>query len=399
MKNKLIKDGRYLDHAYVPDELPGRASQISRLMEHLSDCNVKSRNAIIMGDRGTGKTAVSKKVCAKDLPHIMDEKDIKCKGIIVNCKQSNTTFRVYQQMIFQITGNYPYIKNSEQDARMMFLSIIKDLDCLVVVLDEADMLGKNHLSILYDLSRFQEQGMTDCKISVVAVSNNVMFPSMLDSKTRSSLCQVEFIFEPYNTPELERILMQRAELALIKGSYSKPIINRIASIAAQEEGDARYAIWLLSQSAEIAGRLDYDEIKLDCIRLARRSVEEERVKSLVKSLVVQKKLVLMGVLSATNGKNGGELPTTGEVYDRYCNYCDNLGIQPVTDRRAIDFLSDLDNMGLIKKKLVSRGRYGRTHEIFLQVPYSILKDTLEEDLGMSEKDNNNNGGLLRWIRK
>jgi len=56
-------------------------------------------------------------------------------------------------------------------------------------------------------------------------------------------------------------------------------------------------------------------------------------------------------------------------------------------------------MGLIKKKLVSRGRYGRTHEIFLQVPYSILKDTLEEDLGMFEAGSNNkNAGLLKWIK-
>lgn len=376
MKNKHIKDGRYLDHSYLPPELPGREKQIEELTEHLCDCDVKSRNAIIIGDRGTGKTAVSRKVCINTIPSILQSKGLKAMGVLINCKQSNTRFQVYQNILFHLTEEH-YTNKTEHGARMYLLSLLKNLDCIIIVLDEADMLKSDHQNdLLYDLSRFQEQGLTDCRISVVAISNNAYFINSLDSKTRSSLCQAEFVFEPYNAHELESILQQRALLSLYETSYKPFILKRIAAIAAQEEGDARYAIWLLSQAAEIAGRRDQDVITIDCVDNARSAVEEERIRRVVESLVFQKKLVLMGCITAVEKNNGRGLPTTGDVYTYYQHICRGYGKEPVTDRRIIDFISDLDMMGIIKKNLVSRGRYGRTHEISIQVPLSVLKEVL-----------------------
>lgn len=379
MKNKLIKNGKYLDHSYVPDILPGREKEIAMLTEHQYDCNIKSRNAVIIGDRGTGKTAVAMNVCLNKIPLMLSEKGERVRGIIVNCKHSNTRFRIYQQMIFQIRGEYSLIRNSEQDARMQFLSEIKDLDVIIIVLDEADMLDKSHIDILYDLSRFQEQGLTDCKVSVVVISNDAYFLRSLDSRTRSSLCQAEFLFKPYNAPALMKILQQRVDMSLVKNSCPEDVLSHIAAIAAQEEGDARYAIWLLAQATEIAGKKGYDSIKLDCIRKARSEVEEQRIKGVIKSLVWQKKLVLMGIITAVKCANGKERPTTGDIYEKYLGYCKEFATVPVTDRRTVDFINDLGNLGIIKSDVVSRGRHGRTHEIMMRAPLDVVRAVIFED--------------------
>ncbi len=383
MKNKHIVDGRYLDHSYVPDNLPGREKQIEELSEHLCDCYVKSRNAVIMGDRGTGKTAVAKKICTRDIPEQLNndtktKENLRCKGILVNCKQSNTRFKVYEQMLYRLTGEW-HQHNSEQAARMHFLSEIDDLDSIIVVLDETDMLKKGHTDILYDFGRFRENDMTNCRVTVIAISNDTYFLEKLDSKSRSSLCQAEFIFEPYDAHQLQKILTQRAKKALVKNSWNKPIISRIAALAAQEEGDARYAIWMLSQAAEIAGRLDKDRIDRICVRRARRGVEEERVRKVIGSLVFQKRILLEAVAQChlNVGNNGGV--RTREVIELYRENCGNYGANPRSDRSIRSFLGDLENLGILNKEVISRGRYGRTQDIKLNVPVETIMDVMSGD--------------------
>ena len=71
--------------------------------------------------------------------------------------------------------------------------------------------------------------------------------------------------------------------------------------------------------------------------------------------------------------------STGKIYDIYKKMCRHVSIEPLTQRRVSDLISELDLLGILNSKVISRGRYGRTKEIKLEVPISRIKDCILSD--------------------
>jgi len=67
------------------------------------------------------------------------------------------------------------------------------------------------------------------------------------------------------------------------------------------------------------------------------------------------------------------------LYQEYLNVCYFLGISPVTQRRFTDFVSYLDEIGLLNARIASRGRYGRTKIIKLASDISYVEEGLKSD--------------------
>jgi len=57
-------------------------------------------------------------------------------------------------------------------------------------------------------------------------------------------------------------------------------------------------------------------------------------------------------------------------------------MRPMTGRAVADILSELDLYSLIRTRVVSKGRYGRTREIILDLP-SELVDSIHDTIRMS----------------
>jgi cell division control protein 6 len=75
---------------------------------------------------------------------------------------------------------------------------------------------------------------------------------------------------------------------------------------------------------------------------------------------------------------------TGDVYDVYCQVCDTAELRPLTQRRVSDIIAELDMFGIIKAKVVNKGRYGRTRELSVTVSDTVrpkLVAILRDDLG------------------
>ncbi|MCK4247835.1 MAG: cell division control protein Cdc6, partial [Methanomicrobia archaeon] len=51
----------------------------------------------------------------------------------------------------------------------------------------------------------------------------------------------------------------------------------------------------------------------------------------------------------------------------------------LTQRRISDLISELDMLGILNARIVSKGRYGRTREIRVGVPINQIKRELETD--------------------
>jgi cell division control protein 6 len=72
-----------------------------------------------------------------------------------------------------------------------------------------------------------------------------------------------------------------------------------------------------------------------------------------------------------NEKNGLRNIQTGEVYHVYKQACSHIGQQFLTARRISGIISNLDMLGLVTAKTISRGRYGRSKEINSCIPTNI----------------------------
>ena len=62
---------------------------------------------------------------------------------------------------------------------------------------------------------------------------------------------------------------------------------------------------------------------------------------------------------------------TGEVFDKYQDICKQQGIKTLTTRRVSDLISELDLFSIITTKIISKGRYGRTRVISLNLSDTI----------------------------
>ena len=63
--------------------------------------------------------------------------------------------------------------------------------------------------------------------------------------------------------------------------------------------------------------------------------------------------------------------------------CFKIGLRPLTQRRVSHIIGEFELIGIINTKTISKGRYGRTREITLSIPSSVLpltKKILEEEL-------------------
>jgi len=76
--------------------------------------------------------------------------------------------------------------------------------------------------------------------------------------------------------------------------------------------------------------------------------------------------------------------TTGEVFDTYRELCKKARVESLTQRRIADLISELDMLGIINARTISKGRYGRTREIQTAISkdevFKILKEEKDDVL-------------------
>lgn len=76
---------------------------------------------------------------------------------------------------------------------------------------------------------------------------------------------------------------------------------------------------------------------------------------------------------------------TGDVYSLYKEVCSKAALRPLTQRRLSDIIGELDMLGIINAKVISKGRFGRTREISVAIPDHMQKGVckiLEQNLDL-----------------
>jgi len=386
-KKPLFKDKNILQSNHTPGHIVHRDEQIAQIANILAPVlrSEKPSNVFIYGKTGTGKT-LTVRYTTSQLQTVAAQKKIPIKVIYLNCKLkklADTEYRLIAQLLREYGREIPTTGlPTDEVYHYFFTTLEKEKHNLLLILDEVDQLiGKAGDELLYNLTRINGE-LKNAQITLIGISNDLVFTDTLDPRVKSSLSEEELVFPPYNALQIQDILTERAKLAFATDTLQEGLIEKCAAFAAREHGDARRALELLRVAGELAERDGEQKILIGHLDRAEEKIERDRILDIVATQPKQFQVTLLAIIDSCAQKKG---VFTGEIYTLYERYCDHVSLRPLTQRRISDVIAELDMLGIINAKVISKGRYGRTREITLSVQDAIIqkmKTILHEELGV-----------------
>ena len=386
--NNLFKNKIVVQSNYLPEAVLHRADQVEAIASILAPAlrGEKVSNLFLYGRTGSGKTLSVQHVGGKLLEKVKQIGQDNLKFIYVNCKLkkvADTEYRIIAEIIKALKGSVPATGLPTDVVYSKFIELIdNEKKLIVIIFDEIDhAVNKISDNFLYNLTRLNSE-LKNCEMAFIGISNDLTFTENMDPRVKSSLSEEELVFPPYNAIQLQDILKERANLAFRKNVIEEGAIEKCAAYAAREHGDARRALELLRVSGELAERDNQLKVSIKYIDDAENKIERDRILDIIKTQPKQQQLTTYSILEF---HNKGKKIFTGEIYGYYLDLCRRVGLKPLTQRRISDIIAELDMLGIINSKVISKGRYGRTREIQVTIPSSNLtkiEEALKEGLGL-----------------
>ena len=244
----------------------------------------------------------------------------------------------------------------------------------IVLLDEASALVRQGTKLVYLLTRSREVELG--AISLVLIASEDLHP-YLDAASRSSFGVTHRLsLAPYGREELTDILEARAGLALRKGSVDREILGQIARIAAPN-GDARFALEILSNAARAAEDAGVDSISAEHVRRAKGSLLPTVSESQLEELSTNELGVLLALARTLKGK--GSSVTSQRLRAAHAALLEERGAAVMSRTTFWRTLKELERDGLVT---LEAGANGESSQVATdEMPASFLATLLEERLG------------------
>ncbi|MDO8538075.1 MAG: AAA family ATPase [archaeon] len=388
-KVSIFKDRNAISPHYTPKELPFREKQIQQITKSLSVTlrNEKADNLFIYGRTGTGKTSCTKYVL-KELIEYKQKTNSNIESVYINCRNHNSKYKVLVKVVASLYPKENFLGFSAGFVYDRLVKFCEDSSAhAIIVLDEIDKV-KDLDDLVYALTRSNDE-LEKGSISLIGISNNLMFKDRLDPRTKSALCKQELVFSPYNAEELKSILKSRVDLAFKPNTVQDSALNLAAAIAAQESGDARTAVMLLMKAGELVDNNGLGKISDEEVKKAKNLVEEEIIYDMVSTLPGQQQLVLKAITELTlnnkgvrklSGKQEDGVLYSGEIYDHYKKIAKAHADNVVSSRWYREYITELEMYGLILTTASGAGIKGQTRLIKLGLDARKINDIIDKQL-------------------
>ena len=268
-------------------------------------------------------------------------------SLYVNCWERPTLYSVVQTLCEQLR----ILGADAQDANVKLARLRQVLKSgpTLIILDEIDRpMPSQRDSIIYHLLQLPKTGIFCISSDSTAFLN-------LETRARSKLTPAELHLPKYSASEIKAILANRAQHALVPGTCSESIIQKIASLAG---GDARAALHILLKTAigaeeDRAGRITAKHIP-DDVFAWRQLEKNSRIESLPRHQQLIYKLA----------KEYGQISSI-RLRQLYLVSCHNDSIEPVAQRTFSKYLRLLAQSNFISIEPQAFGGPGRVVKAIL----------------------------------
>jgi cell division control protein 6 len=391
-EDPIFVNKELLEISHLPEEgrIVGRDEEISQLANAVNPAifGQSPSNVLIYGKTGTGKSLCAKYVSTR-LVDTAAEEGITATHAYVDCAQDTTETQAVQTIAD--TLNIPESTDIRiPDKGISTATYYKRLweileteyDVALIILDEIDKLEND--DILMQLSRAGEAGKIDsCKIGVIGISNKIKYKERMDERVKSSLCEREFVFPPYDADQLNEIMRARSD-AFREGVLEDSVIPRAAALAAREHGDARKAIDILRYAGEIAQAREAETVREGFVTQARKRAETDRFRELIRGSTPHSRYVLQALTALSLDAEDEEGFRTTRIYELYERICDSEGSEALSLRRVRDLLKEHAFLDVIEQSRHSGGSAegSYTEHQLLENPdvvRNVLTDSLDRD--------------------
>ena len=388
-KDVIFANKELLEISHLPDEgrIVGRDEEIAALANAVNPAifGQSPSNVLIFGKTGTGKSLCAKYVSQR-LTSTAQEEGVTAEFAYVDCAQDSTETQAVQTIASEINDpertdiSIPDkgISTSTYYKRLWRI-LDQRLDVVVVILDEIDKLDGD--DILMQLSRAGEAGkIAQCKIGVIGISNKIKYKDRMDERVKSSLCEREFVFPPYDAKQLREIMAARND-AFREGVLDGGVVPRAAALAAREHGDARKAIDMLRYAGEIAQSRGADTVQEAFVAEARERAETDRFRELIRGSTPHSRYVLQALTMLSLNDGASEGYRTTRVYETYEQICERNDTTTLSLRRVRDLLKEHAFLDILEQSRQSGGSAegSYTEHRLLEDPDVVREVLLETD--------------------
>ncbi|MGA8542860.1 MAG: AAA family ATPase [Thermoplasmata archaeon] len=374
--SRILLKEETLEPSFVPPRLVRREAELTLLTKRFREGLGKGipYHCLVTGGVGSGKTALVRRL-GLDLERVGRLGDLAVKVPYVNCWRRASDRTVMLDLLRSVKVSLPDRGYSLSEMLDVFeQGIRRNPQHLVIVLDEAAALVKQETKLVYLLSRSREVELGS--ISLILVAAEDLFP-YLDAPSRSSFGVTHRLsLAPYDRGALTDILEERAKLALRPGSVDREVLDQIARIA-EANGDARFALEILSGAAHAAEDAGSDTISGENVRRAKGSLLPTVTEGHLEALSVNQLSVLLA-LSRTLKRRGASVPSQ-KLRTMHTALVEELGAPPVSRTTFWRTLKELERDGLVT---LDAGSSGESSQVGMdELPASLLTTLLEERTG------------------
>lgn len=378
--SQILVNPKYLSESYVPSKLLFREKEVEEIARHAADFLFSSvvKNIVVHGPPGVGKT-VAVRMLEKTYNETAIEHDVDSRAIYVSAK--DLTYRRTLYELARSLGLNVNLGMAIADIYEMIVNHMRETDSrYLLIVDEIDKLRKRPGdepvdSLVYSLSRINER-VERIAVAVYLVTNNARIVERLSAPSFSSLAPIFVYFRDYNVNELYAILKDRVEKAFAPGTVEDVALRLLAALIKRESKDLRWGFLVLREAPAEA---EDGKITEKTIWRAVDVVERNVLKQVISGLDVNGLLLLYAL--AVLMEEGHRYIDSSKLYLKYEEICDALDWQPKTMKHVINYIgAKLESEGLITRRPVSKGRYGRTQIFHLEEDAITVKNIVREVL-------------------
>lgn len=323
--NAIIKDESALIPQYFEGQIFCKRDIEEKIISAIKPITQTkpSQNLFLYGPIGAGKTVLVRHI----LDHLRDyNRKVLC--VYINCWYQGTSMAIYNKIADALGEKVSRRGRATDEIFNRIVELMRYQNTpILLVLDNIDALLYRHDErILHNIAGMNGDGVL---FGVICVSEYKNVLTKLHPRIRSDLRFTPLEVKGWTKEQLLELLKSRADKGLAPGSYSDPVLERIAEAGEENKGNGKLTMEILWKAAKTAEEKRKASIDLEDV--------EETINQIYyqEPALAREEQIIINILK-TGEKNSSEV---------YWSFCKKLRR---TKNQIRTYLKSLKQKGIIE---------------------------------------------------